>query len=97
GVDADAAVADLGADLLAREAGTMPDAALAARAGVTVEDVKRFRREHEIAPFRRPPPGAAKPAPETPIVAAVVVRRRGAGDGEPTTVRKETILVQPPE
>ncbi|MFZ5476902.1 MAG: helix-turn-helix domain-containing protein [Myxococcota bacterium] len=46
--------------------GRMPDAEVAVLAGVSVDEVKLFRREHGIAPFLRPPPSFASAAKGAP-------------------------------
>lgn len=53
-------------DRVRADVGRIPDAEVAGRAGVTVEDVKEYRREHGIAPFLRPPPGFAQPPKSEP-------------------------------
>lgn len=73
------------ADALRRLAGTQPDGEVALAAGVTVDEVKSFRRTHNIPGYLRAPPGVSAPAP-TPAPAApapapsagVVVRRTTA-------------------
>lgn len=65
-------------DHLRAKAGKMPDAEVAAQAGVSVDEVKHYRREHGIAAFLRAPPGAhqvplavaAPRAPAPPAAAA---------------------------
>lgn len=49
-------------DHLRAKAGKVPDAEVAAQAGVSVDEVKHYRREHGIAAFLRAPPGA-RPVP----------------------------------
>lgn len=85
-----------GPDWLPREVGRRPDAEVAALAGVTLDEVKFYRRKHGIAPFLRPPPsfadlatkpehGAVAPsaaaATKADGLAAVAVRRRTDGEG----------------
>ncbi|MDP2317074.1 MAG: hypothetical protein Q8P41_29550, partial [Pseudomonadota bacterium] len=68
--------------------GTIPDGEAATLAGVTVDEVKAYRREHGIAPFRKIPQAAAAPAVEAVVAprakggeADQVVRRRRANAG----------------
>ncbi|MFZ5478324.1 MAG: hypothetical protein ACOZNI_16270 [Myxococcota bacterium] len=69
------------------EVGHSPDAEVADRAGVSVADVKAYRRAHGIAPYRRPlpasPPAESVTAPPVRSEAArtVVLRRRTHKDG----------------
>lgn len=76
-------------DLLRRLAGKQPDGEVAAAAGVSVDDVKSFRRANSIAAYLRPPPGMSPPPPPTlapvkPVLpsAGFVVRRTSA-PGQP--------------
>ena len=75
-------------------AGTMPDPQVAERLALTPEEVKAFRRTHDIAPYLRPPPGPAvarqvqEPTPSAsaapalkPSQAPVVLRRRKNAKG----------------
>ncbi len=71
-------------DSMRAQMGTAPDADIAARAGVDVDAIKAYRREHQIPAFRRPPPvrvsAASKAAPAAPRARSgesdQVVRRR---------------------
>lgn len=69
------------------ELGTRPDAEIADAVGVTVEEVKAYRRAHGIAPHRRPPPGTQPAAPTARRRDAAVVRRRDTADGGRETRR----------
>lgn len=76
-------------DLLRRLAGKQPDGAVAAAAGVSVDEVKAFRRANNIAAHLRPPPGMSLPLPPAPVPvksalpsAGFVVRRTSA-PGQP--------------
>lgn len=96
-------------DVLAALAGKAPDAEVAERVGVEVEQVKAYRRDHGIPPFLRAPPtrgGSASipPAPAAPLIAeaatpaaanAKVVRRRVSADGSVrnVVVREEPVRV----
>lgn len=79
----DGAPADTGLYPLERvraKVGRMPDAEVAALAGVSVDEVKLFRRENGIAPYLRPPPGLASAMEPT-------VRVEN-GHGEPVLLRR---------
>ena len=76
-------------DLLRRLAGKQPDGEVAAAAGVSVDDVKSFRRANSIAAYLRPPPGMSPPPPPTvaPVKPALpsagFVVRRTSAPGQP--------------
>jgi hypothetical protein len=58
-------------------AGTLPDAEVARRLGMSVDAVKSFRQQRGIRPYLRPPPVAVR---EPHRADAVVVRRRDGAD-----------------
>lgn len=60
--------------------GKAPDAEIAELAGVSVSEVKAYRRAHGIAAFLRPPPVGETPARVEPAEAAPA-RRRAPGAG----------------
>lgn len=75
--------------------GKMPDADVAAVAGVSVDEVKLYRREHNIAAFLRPPPGArdigsgqsvrlVRPDPPAPAAPSLFPAVGAAGTGPAT-------------
>lgn len=66
-------------DLHRGKMGKMPDADVAAIAGVSVDEVKLYRREHNIAAFLRPPPGAAWAGPGNDARTVRLVRPVEAG------------------
>ncbi|MFZ5480643.1 MAG: helix-turn-helix domain-containing protein [Myxococcota bacterium] len=84
--------------------GRMPDAEVAQLAGVSVDEVKVYRREHGIAPFLRPPPGLGTAPRQEPLPSvrvqngdaeSVVLRRRVSTEGSPTeTVRRPPSTVE---
>lgn len=92
-------------DILRDQAGKRPDGDVAEAAGVTVEQVKAYRKDHAIKAFLRPPPGTQHvhqqplqmPMPvESPSRgAAVVLRRTSTGERE-REVRTETLLPTAP-
>ena len=77
-------------DSLETLAGKAPDAWVAERSGVTVDEVKVYRRTHGIAPFFKPPPGKVAPAG-----GAVVRRRRTTDVGVEETVNRAPAPVAP--
>lgn len=80
-------------------AGRMPDTEVATRLGMAIAEVKAWRREHGVEPYRQPPPPKAeKPATKKPTEpprsgGRSVVRRRG---GVQQTVAREPAPVPTP-
>ena len=92
-------------DRVRAQVGRIPDAKVAQLAGVPVDEVKAYRREHSIAPFLRPPPSLGiapkvepPPSPRihTAVSEPVVLRRRVTADGPPTaTFRRPPARLEP--
>lgn len=93
-------------DRVRSKVGRVPDSEVAELAGIGVDDVKAYRREHGIAPFLRPPPNLGAPPRAAPppairvqpsISEPVVLRRRPAEDGaaEETVRRPVAVPVVP--
>lgn len=69
-------------DRISSRIGHIPDGLAAQMVGVTVNDVKKYRRERAIPPFLREPPGAGTPPyvvqararPELVVAAGVIPR-----------------------
>lgn len=90
-------------DLLWRYAGKQPDGEVAIAAGVSVDDVKTFRRAHSIAAHLRPPPGVSLPTQTAPppVKSALppggFVVRRTSTPGQPVQeVRRPIPAPEPP-
>lgn len=88
--------------------GKAPDSEIAAEVGVKVEDVKAYRRAHDIKPYLRAapgvaartvaaPPAVARAAPAGTNAPPTVVRRRSGEDGAPAEeVRRQIAAAEPP-
>ncbi len=94
-------------DVLGRLAGKQPDGEVASAAGVSVEEVKAYRRTNDIRAFLRQPPGmsAVLPllsqvlttAPTASTSGAAVVLRRTPAPGLPVQeVRRTAPIAEPP-
>ncbi|MES2638435.1 MAG: hypothetical protein V4850_03105 [Myxococcota bacterium] len=101
---AEAAPVAAPADVLApfrAKLGNAPDADVATLAGVSADDVKAYRRAHDIPAFRRAPPSRGGTPTEAPAAAVaprgkandadqVVRRRRASSDGAMNEVTVRT-------
>jgi hypothetical protein len=105
----EAAPADVLAPFRAK-LGNAPDADVAALAGVSADDVKAYRRAHDIPAFRRAPPSRGGTPTEAPAASVaprgkandadqVVRRRRASSDGamNEVTVRTPAPETRAPE